>query len=213
MYTAYGYTICDFIGNPAILGLKNIGTLSQVKIDAVAPYFSRGGSETVSVCADDSVITISEALQVTDEEKSESLTWKIITGAKGSYVSKNIITASSNGTKVVPPNIIYTRLLRDSNTDTLLVSVTDGVNESTKIILISSQAPIMNNFIGAPQYICSGSIPAKLSGSTPTGGNNAYDYLWEYAGASDSVNFSKATGVNTMSEYSSSKLTAPIRSK
>ena len=208
LYTAYGYTICDFIGNPAILGLKNIGTLSQVKIDAVAPYFSRGGSETVSVCADDSVITISEALQVTDEEKSESLTWKIITGAKGSYVSKNIITASSNGTKVVPPNIIYTRLLRDSNTDTLLVSVTDGVNESTKIILISSQAPIMNNFIGAPQYICSGSIPAKLSGSTPTGGNNAYDYLWEYAGASDSVNFSKATGVNTMSEYSSSKLTA-----
>ncbi len=208
--TGYSYTISDFIGNPAILSLKNIGSLSQVKIDAVAPFFSRGGSETISICAYDSVVTISDALQVSDEEKTETLTWKITTGAKGSYVSRNTITASSNGTKVIPPNISYTRPPRGNNTDTLLVSVTDGVNESTKTIVITIQEPIMNNFIGAPQYVCSGSIPAKLTGSAPAGGNNAYDYLWEYASGSDSLNFSKAPGINTMGEYSSSKLTANV---
>ncbi len=41
--------------------------------------------------------------------------------------------------------------------------------------------PIYNNTISSDQHLCSGSIPAILTGTTPTGGNGQFDYLWIYS--------------------------------
>jgi|GEM_PF-5927412 len=44
---------------------------------------------------------------------------------------------------------------------------------------------ISNNTISADQSICSGAAPAGLVGSTPTGGNGTYTYLWEQSTNND----------------------------
>ena len=38
--------------------------------------------------------------------------------------------------------------------------------------------PIFNNTISSDQHLCTGSVPSSLNGSSPTGGNGTYEYLW-----------------------------------
>jgi hypothetical protein len=208
LLTKAGNTITDINGNPAVLALKNIGSLTNVKVDAVAPVFTKPDTETLAICETDSSISLTDALSVSDEEKGEPLYWKIISAGNLNSLSKTNISALSNGTKLTPGNIIYTPSRQNINTDTLLVSVSDGMNESVKKIIISIQPPVKDNFIGTSQYVCSGNTPAALIGSIPTGGNNIYEYLWEFSSNADSATFSKAGGVNTLKDFSPSKLTA-----
>lgn len=53
---------------------------------------------------------------------------------------------------------------------------------------------IANNSITADQTICSGSTPAQLNGSTPTGGSGTYTYQWYSSTTSSSAGFVIVTG-------------------
>jgi gliding motility-associated-like protein len=46
-------------------------------------------------------------------------------------------------------------------------------------IIVWVDPVIGNNIVGADQTICSGTQPAILTGSLPTGGNNTYTYQWQ----------------------------------
>jgi len=49
------------------------------------------------------------------------------------------------------------------------------ISSTTTLIV---QSPIGGNFIAANQTLCSGQIPAQLSGAYPTGGDGLYQYQW-----------------------------------
>jgi hypothetical protein len=49
--------------------------------------------------------------------------------------------------------------------------------------------------------ICSGSNPGIITGSTPTGGNGSYAYLWEVSTTSSTTGYSPASGTNNVKDY------------
>lgn len=67
--------------------------------------------------------------------------------------------------------------------------------------IITPFTPIFGNTISADQTLCSGSVPAQLNGSTPTGGNGTYSYLW--ISSTDSINWAPCDegSVNTNRWY------------
>ncbi|PKV76172.1 Ig-like domain-containing protein [Pontibacter ramchanderi] len=54
-------------------------------------------------------------------------------------------------------------------------------NTSTEVRILVN-AVIANNKISTDQVICTGTAPAKLTGTQPTGGTGSYTYYWEAAG-------------------------------
>jgi hypothetical protein len=65
---------------------------------------------------------------------------------------------------------------------------------------------IGNNTISATQSICSGSIAAPLTGSTPTGGSS-YSYTWLQSTTSAISGFTPADGTNSGQNYTPATLT------
>lgn len=63
---------------------------------------------------------------------------------------------------------------------------------------------IGSNTIGSVQTICNGSVPSLLTGTVPTGGSGAYNYLWQTS--TDSIAWGNASGINNLQGYSSGPL-------
>ena len=62
-------------------------------------------------------------------------------------------------------------------------------------IQITINPAIIGNSIASDQTICTGSIPAIITGSVPTGGNGTYAYFWETSTTSPGVSgYSSASG-------------------
>lgn len=132
-------------------------------------------------------------------------------GGSGSYVylwevsTDNISWSSASGTnsnKNYSPGLI-------STTTYFRRQVTSGPCSSTSSVLTITIEPVIsNNTINSSQTICSGQTPAILTGSTPTGGNNTYSYLWEQS--ANNVSWSNATGINTGINYSPPALTSTM---
>ncbi|MGZ4011515.1 MAG: PKD domain-containing protein [Flavisolibacter sp.] len=66
---------------------------------------------------------------------------------------------------------------------------------TSNAVKITVQQPITGNTIAASQTICSGTAPAGLTGSTPTGGSGTYSYQWQSA---TTGSFSNITGANNI---------------
>ena len=49
--------------------------------------------------------------------------------------------------------------------------------------------------------ICAGTSPGIITGSTPTGGNGSYTYLWEVSTTSSTTGYSPASGTNNSKDY------------
>jgi hypothetical protein len=97
-------------------------------------------------------------------------------------------------------------------------SITTGLLGSTTAIIPASGASF-NAAFGDPcsgtikSYsivatyavpICSGSNPGLIDGSTPTGGNGAYTYLWEVSTTSATSGYATATGTSNGEDYNPS---------
>ena len=206
--SAENSTITDLAGNTAQLTLKNIGALSNVKIDAMAPSFVMGSQATLAACENTGAVSIAELLAVKDEEAGEQLTWQIIATPLHGSISKNIFTATSKSNSIIPNGMQYISDTHFTGTDTFLVQVSDGVNTAQKTFAIQIQPFVTNNKIVPPQMICSNSIPEPISGSLPSGGNGQYQFIWELSSTADTNSFSKAAGTNDLQHYAPAQLTA-----
>ncbi|MCF8427883.1 MAG: FG-GAP-like repeat-containing protein [Bacteroidia bacterium] len=78
---------------------------------------------------------------------------------------------------------------------------TADTTAATKITVTS----ISSNTIGSDQTITSGSIPATLTGNTPTGGTFTYQWI---SSASLNTGYNNATGASTSQDYSPAALTS-----
>jgi hypothetical protein len=189
--------ITDLAGNAAVLTFKIPNLFSVYQIDAVSPAFAFGNTETIDICENNPAISISKLLMVTDTEAGEQLTWDITNNPGHGNLSIKTITANSNGKNLTPAAINYKSFANQSGIDTILVSISDGINTSQKSILINIQPALRNNEISSPQTICFNYIPAILNGSVPTGGNGNYQYSWESSAISASSGFSNINGADT----------------
>lgn len=200
--------ITDLPGNPAILNLKNIASLSGIKIDAVAPSFLISGIAATAACENAPAFLISEMLAIKDEEINETVTWRVIGGPDHGTVSKMLFNSQSNGDRLLPANILYKPFTAYSGQDTMVVDITDGVNTARKNITLSIQPAIKNNSIGPSQIICTNNFPVTISGTAASGGDGLYQWSWEYASGTDSTSFSKATGSSDQRHYSPAQLSS-----
>lgn len=199
-------TITDSIGNNASLTIKNSGLQAGIRIDGIAPFFVTKNAETISVCENSSALPINNTLSATDDEEKELINWKIIRNDYHGNLNVLSYTTASNGKTLNPEGFIYYPLKDHHSTDTILVQLSDGNNTSEKILLIKLLPAIRNNIIGSPQTICTNSAPASFSGTSPSGGDGIYSYIWETAGINDTSGFSKAQGINNRQDYLSGPL-------
>ncbi|MFI5222180.1 MAG: SBBP repeat-containing protein [Bacteroidia bacterium] len=86
-----------------------------------------------------------------------------------------------------------------------------GVYPTTFIAAFMSNGvllpPLQNNTISPNQIICTGSIPAALYGSLPTGGSGIFSYKWQKSTTSASTGFVNAGGYDSSRYYAPAVLT------
>ncbi len=199
-------SIHDRSGNIAILVLKNVGAVSGIKIDAVAPEFNFPISEIDSLCVNNEGKNISGLLQVKNDESGELLTWDLLFPPLHGKLSKEHFTASSISKTITPNGIIYQQESGFTGMDSLQFQVSDGVNSSIKKIRLVIYPSIANNQIGPSQTICTNNTPSLITGTIPTGGTGQYQLTWETSKQLDTMSFLKATGNYSGQHYSPSKL-------
>ncbi|MBK9389366.1 MAG: gliding motility-associated C-terminal domain-containing protein [Bacteroidetes bacterium] len=88
------------------------------------------------------------------------------------------------------------------------------IDISAATIKITVLPLIANNTLTAPAVICKGSAPDPLTGSTPTGGDGNYKYLWEQSIDGGST-WTLAAGVNNdpSGNYQPPALSVPTKYK
>jgi len=77
---------------------------------------------------------------------------------------------------------------------------------TSNTIRIDIDLPHANNVIGNDQTICTGAIPATLTGSLPTGGTGTLTYQWQ--SSSNNITFGPIVPNGTNQNYTSGALTA-----
>lgn len=200
--TSFSNTITDIAGNPCSLTTRNAASTAGVKIDAIAPAFVVLGNAGLFACSSDSAILLTDALFITDEEKGDSITWTIQSLSPALVVTQIVMTAISTGSKISPAKLYYKTANLKNRVDTLLATVSDGINKTKKIVTVSVQPGIESNRVLSTPYVCSGTT-ANITGAQPVGGNGQYEYLWEYS--IDSLSFSKVSAVSTQKDLGNSQ--------
>ncbi|HEY1202109.1 MAG TPA: PKD-like domain-containing protein, partial [Niastella sp.] len=111
----------------------------------------------------------------------------------------------NNVTSGTPFNVTPNPTVTTSYT---LVSVTDNDGDVRSsgftgggTATITVNPAIANNTIAADQTICSGTTPAAMTGSVPTGGNGTYIFQWQSSTTSATTGFANAAGTSTGQNY------------
>jgi hypothetical protein len=198
-------SITNVSGNQAVLALKNIPSLSNIKIDAVAPLFVNNKTEIISVCENVQTLSLSNIALTADDETGEIITWKILSDVNHGSLSILNTSAVSNGKTIAPTKMDYKPLQNYTGIDSFLIQVSDGINNTQKTIIINIQPVIKNNSISALSYACINSA-ATIAGTIVSGGDGSYLFSWETTNGIDSMSFNKALGLNNAQNFTTASL-------
>lgn len=174
----HGIFITDDIGNPVVPLLRNIGALSSIDIDGIPPKWLDSTEMKIPVCEKGQII-IDKFLQVYDEEKVGGLKWNIIEQPKHGYITGFPFGSRLTIDNHEPKNLIYFNTHHESLKDSCLIEVSDGINCIRKQLIFHFFPEIKNNILFENQIICIGTAPETIKGTTPTGGNETYNYQWQ----------------------------------
>ncbi|OYU94903.1 MAG: hypothetical protein CFE21_14590 [Bacteroidetes bacterium B1(2017)] len=157
--------------------------------------------------------TISSAQTICTGSTPSTLTGSVVTGGNGSttYLWESSTTSASTGFAAAsgtnnaadysPAALTTTTWYRRTTSAGVCPSST------TAAIAITVNPLVANNTTSSPAQVCIGTATATIVGSTPTGGNGTYTYLWESSTTSASTGFSNASGTNTNVDYVPGTLT------
>lgn len=109
-----------------------------------------------------------------------AITGSVPTGGDGNYTY--LWESSTDGTAWLAISGATGKDLSYTLTSTLSFRrtvISSACTLTSNVIRIIAQPPITNNTIAADQSICTGLIPAPLTGSTPTGGDGNFNYQWQ----------------------------------
>jgi PKD repeat protein len=139
------------------------GTEDNVTIENYNPVINTISSQSTVVC-------YGQAITITGD---------VPTGGNGTYIySWESSPDGANWTLIsgqTGKDLNYTLL----NTLSFRRTVTSTCTQLSNVITIIAQPPIDNNTIAANQEICSGVVPAPLTGSQPTGSDGNFNYQWQ----------------------------------
>jgi gliding motility-associated-like protein len=82
-----------------------------------------------------------------------------------------------------------------------------GCIDSSNVIQITVNQPVTNNTILADQSLCGGARPAPLTGSTPEGGTQPLQFIWESSTTGPTSGFTAAAGTNNTANYNPPAIT------
>ncbi|TRX40504.1 T9SS sorting signal type C domain-containing protein [Flavobacterium restrictum] len=165
---------------------------------------------TITTAATATSVCFSSSIQTTP------LTYSAVTGTPTTYSivwnasPANSFVAVTNAALPASPISISVPASTASGTytGTITVKNANGCVSSGTTFTVTVSSAIATNTIGTAQTICSGTTPAALTGSTPTGGSGTYVYLWESSTTSASAGFGNAAGTNSNIGYSPVSLSA-----
>ncbi|PZX94442.1 hypothetical protein DOS84_07425 [Flavobacterium aquariorum] len=111
-------------------------------------------------------------------------TYQLRNNADNSNIVGSTVTISNTSTASFS---LSTLALTSTTTFNVLATInaTGCTAQMSGTPTVTVNSLISNNTITSDQSICSGTAPAGLVGSTPTGGNGTYTYLWEQSTNND----------------------------
>jgi hypothetical protein len=186
----------DSIGNKLEAALKNIGSLSNVLVDGIAPVF-KGSVVLAEICAGSS-LRLADAVKFDMAEQNEILSWTILSAPTNRSITGLPFSSKWSIGNPLSSTIIYTPASREPGFDECIIQVSDGANTSFQKIKIKINPPIAGNHISANQIICAGFSAHPLKGNQPKGGNGNYQFSWE---SNSSSGYQKAGGVYEQEIY------------
>ncbi|GAB3532136.1 hypothetical protein GCM10027443_15400 [Pontibacter brevis] len=170
-------------------------------INIAAPINNNQISESQTICEGSAPATIigSEpggGFVPQAASASYTFTWEFsTTGENGTY---RPVAQNGQGRNLATGALTTTTWFRR-------VVHTAACSSISNTVEVKVNPQIANNTVMAPQLVYAGQVPAPLVGSTPTGGDERYVYVWEYS--EDGVNFSPAPLPNSGKNYSPKALT------
>ncbi len=188
-----GATIEDSSGNPALLSLRNIAALSNIRIDGQSPLFTQDRSRFFT-CSNTSKIALQSILDITDIEVGEQIQWSLSVAPlhgslQGLPFSKRLTSSNHR-----PNDLVYTPHHSFTGLDSFAVIVSDGVNQTSSWFYAIIEAPIKNNRIGNDTIICAGISQIPLKGTKPESTASHLRYHWQ---ASPTESFSQFTTIHS----------------
>ncbi|RDC61975.1 Ig-like domain-containing protein [Adhaeribacter pallidiroseus] len=88
-----------------------------------------------------------------------------------------------------------------------VLSAGGGCVDSSNVVQVTVTQPVTNNTILADQSLCGGERPAPLTGSTPQGGTQPLQFIWESSTTGPTSGFTAATGTNNTANYNPPAIT------
>ncbi|TRX40503.1 PA14 domain-containing protein [Flavobacterium restrictum] len=171
-------------------------TAVTITVNAAVTAGTIGTAQTICSSATPAALT-----SVTNGSGSGTITYEWQTNASGSFVTISGATSATYAPPALTATTSYQRR-------TVSVNGITCYSGYTTPITITISSAIATNTIATAQTICSGTTPAALTGSTPTGGSGTYAYLWESSTTSASAGFGNASGTNSNIGYSPASLSA-----
>lgn len=143
--------------------------------------------------------TISASQTICTGTAPTTLSGLVVTGGTGSYsyqwqsstdnVNWNNISGETNSNYTAPTLTVNTYFRR--------VIDSPPCNNISNTVTVTIDQTLANNNVGNDQTICSGSVPATLTGSVPAGGTGVFNYQWQSSTNNSTwANHSVGNGLN-----------------
>jgi PKD repeat protein len=148
-------------------------------------YSQPNSPPTASFTASATTICSGQSITFTDNSTNQPTSWQwTINGGTPNSSTQQNPTATFNTPGTYTVTLVASNAYGSSAPVSQTITVLPGIT---------------NNTVSSSQTICSGTTPALLTGSTPSGGGGGYTYLWQRSTTSATsgfINIGGATAIN-----------------
>ncbi|WP_188315810.1 Ig-like domain-containing protein, partial [Chitinophaga agrisoli] len=171
-----------------------ISNVITVTINPTLTAGSIAASQSFCSSGDPAAFTVSTV--PTGGTGSYTYQWQSsVTSASAGFTDISGATAAVYDAGALSQTTWFRRIVRSG-------ACADAISNAVTVTVL---AGISNNTISSAQTICSGSTPAALTGTAPSGASGTYTYLWESSTGGGS--FAAAAGTNNGQNYTPPSLT------
>ncbi|WP_162946654.1 Ig-like domain-containing protein [Chitinophaga barathri] len=172
-----------------------IGNVLTVTVNPLLTAGTIGAGQTF--CAGGDPAPFTQLTPATGGNGTYSYQWQSsTTSASAGFADMANATGVTFDAPAITQSTWYRRIVRSDNCPEVI----------SNVVNVNVDPGLAGNTISADQSICSGSAPAGLAGTAPSGGNGTYIYLWE-SSTTGTGGFAPAPGTNNTANYTPAALT------